>query len=136
MENSSATRLIAAVAATLFFVGCGSQDWGYLDGTVKLNGQPVGPGTISLQPIDADRAGSMASFGEDGSYSVMSAGRKEGAHTGEYLVLIHGGENFGVEETGPKPKSAIPTRYGDPNTTDLKVKITPGSQTVDFDLKP
>jgi hypothetical protein len=78
----------------------------------------------------------MASFAADGKFSVISAGRKEGAHVGEYNVLIQGGENFGTEEVGPRPKSNIPARYANPTTSDLKVTIEPGKQTVDFDLKP
>jgi hypothetical protein len=116
--------------------GCGRKDWGYLSGTVKLNGQPVGPGSIEFQPTDAVRAGAMASFGEDGNYSVFSSGRKEGAHTGEYKVVISGGEEFGLEDSGPKPKSIIPARYSNPDTTDLKVTIEAGKKVFDFEMKP
>jgi hypothetical protein len=120
----------------LLATGCGQGDWGQLSGTVLLNGQPVGPGTMVLEPVSADRAGAMASFAEDGKYSVMSAGRKEGAPTGEYQVMIHGGSSYGEETVGPKPKSAIPARYGNANTSDLKVTIESGENTFDFNLKP
>jgi hypothetical protein len=120
----------------LLSTGCGQSDWGQLSGTVLLNGQPVGPGTITLEPVSADRAGAIASFAEDGKYTVMSAGRKEGARAGEYQVMIYGGETFGEETVGPKPKSAIPARYANPNTSDLKVTIESGENTFDFNLKP
>jgi len=128
---------IGGLAALLLFVaGCGGEDWGYLEGKVKLNGTPVGPGSITLEPVDGTRAGSVGSFGEDGRYSIMSAGRKEGALPGEYRVLIHGGENFGEETGGPPPASKIPARYGDMASSDLRVTIEPGKKTLDFDLKP
>jgi hypothetical protein len=136
MANYNALPLAACVAVAILFVGCGSQDWGYLNGTVTLNGQPVGPGTITFEPVNADRSGSMASFSADGKYSVISAGRKEGAKVGEYRVLIQGGESFGAEEAGPRPASKIRPRYANPNTSDLTVTIEPGTKTVDFDLKP
>jgi hypothetical protein len=138
MVNCNAMRHLAIGAATalLMVTGCGKGDRGLLSGTVLLNGQPVGPGTISLEPLDGDRAGAIASFGEDGKYTVMSAGRKEGAPVGEYRVLIYGGEGFGEENAGPRPKSKIPARYGNPQTSDLKVTIKPGNQDFDFDLKP
>jgi hypothetical protein len=120
----------------LLATGCGQSDWGQLSGTVLLNGQPVGPGTITLEPVSADRAGAIASFAADGKYTVMSAGRKEGAPVGEYQVMIHGGDSFGEETVGPKPKSAIPPRYANPNTSDLKVTIEGGENTFDFNLKP
>jgi hypothetical protein len=124
------------LAGVVLVAGCGKSEWGYLSGTVKLNGQSVGPGTIQLQPVDDSRAGAMASFGEDGNYSVFSSGRKEGAHTGEYKVVISGGEEFGLEDSGPKPKSIIPARYSNPGTTDLKVTIEAGKKVMDFELKP
>jgi hypothetical protein len=124
------------LAALLMAVGCSSESMGELEGVVKLNGSPVGPGTITLQPIDDSRAGAMATFGEDGKYSVMSAGRKPGAPPGEYRVLIYGGEGFGEETAGPRPQSKIPVRYGQPESSNLTVKIEPGSNTMDFDLAP
>jgi hypothetical protein len=137
MESfNRAQRLTVCWLAVLLAGGCGKADWGYLSGTVKLNGQPVGPGTITFEPTDAERAGSIASFGEDGQYTVISAGRKEGARVGEYRVLIQGGSTFGEETVGPRPASKIPARYANPQTSDLKVTIESGSKTHDFELKP
>jgi hypothetical protein len=137
MASSNLARGLAVCCfAVLLAGGCGKGDWGYLSGTVKLNGQPVGPGTITFEPIDAERAGSFASFGEDGRYTVVSAGRKEGARIGEYRVLIQGGTAFGEESVGPRPPSKIPARYTNPKTSDLKVTIESGSKTHDFELKP
>jgi hypothetical protein len=129
---------IAAVGTTfalLTFAGCGG-DWGYLEGTVLLNGQPVGPGRITLQPVNRERAGATAQFGEDGKFQVVSSGRKEGAKTGEYIVTIRGGQNLSEESAGPPPPSRIPARYNSSQTSDLKVTIESGRNTVDFELKP
>ena len=138
MASGKTSRLAVTVFAGLLVIasGCGKKDWGYLSGTVKINGQPVGPGTIQLQPIDATHAGAMASFGDDGKYSVFSSGRKEGAHTGEYKVVVFSGEEFGLEDSGPKPKSNIPARYSNPDTTDLTVSIEAGKKVFDLELKP
>jgi hypothetical protein len=137
MINCSAWHFFGAAAIlTLAVAGCGEQDRGYLIGTVLVNGEPAGPGTITFQPVEAERAGAMAFFGEDGKYEVMSAGREEGAAIGEYRVLIHGGEDFGAEDTAPRPPSKIPPRYSNPRGSDLTVTIEPGTKTVDFDLKP
>jgi hypothetical protein len=120
----------------LTFAGCGGGDWGYLEGTVLLNGQPVGPGTITLQPVNRERPGAIAQFGEDGKFQVMSSGRKEGARTGEYIVTIRGGQNLSEESAGPPPPSKIPARYNSSQTSDLKVTIESGKNSVDFELKP
>ena len=138
MASCSVLRHIAfaaSFASLLFAAGCGGGDWGYLEGTVTVNGQPPGPGTIALEPVSEERAGAIGSFGEDGKYSVRSSGRKEGAPVGEYRVAIYGGENFGEEQVGPRQPSKIPTRYSNPNTSELTVTIEPGTTTADFDLK-
>ena len=130
-------RVCGEIGIALFgclIVGCNDQQWGQLEGVVTVDGAPVGPGSISLAPVDASQAGAMGSFGEDGRYAIVSAGRKEGARAGEYRVTIHGGE-FGTESGQPPAPSKIPRRYGDPSTSDLNVTIEPGRQTFDFDLK-
>jgi hypothetical protein len=138
MVSCNATRRLTGgtLVVLLMTSGCGRADWGYLEGTVLLNGQPVGPGTITLEPVEGNRAGAVASFGENGKFVVRSAGRREGAPTGEYRVLIYGGESFGEEQAGSRPQSKIPSRYSKPSATDLTVTIAPGKQTANFDLKP
>lgn len=131
-------QLIALIASVglLMACGCGKSDWGQLNGTVLLNGQPVGPGSITLEAADGLSPGAMAFFEADGKYSVLSSGRKQGAHVGEYLVTIQGGEGFGEENSGPRPKSSIPVRYASSKTSNLKVTIEPGTKDFDFELKP
>ena len=140
MANFNARRSFNYATWTLLVlaVGCGAQDRGYLTGRVLLNGEPVGPGTITLQPVNADTPGAMAFFEEDGYYKVVSSGRAEGAAVGEYRVLIDGrtSAEFGAEEVAPQPSSRIPARYSNPRSSDLTVTIEPGSKTVDFDLRP
>jgi hypothetical protein len=102
---------------------------------VQLNGASVGPGTMMLEPVEGDGPGAMATFGEDGVYSVMSAGRKEGAPTGEYRVTIHG-EDALSEGANPQAKSNIPARYAQADLSNLTVKIDPGANTKDFHLEP
>ena len=126
----SATLLVAA--------GCGGEDRGYLTGTVTLSGAPTGSGTISLEPVSGVGSGAMAFVGEDGKYSVISAGREEGAHVGEYRVKIEGGNrgDFGSEGAAPAPKSNIPARYANYETSDLKVTIESGENEFDIELQP
>lgn len=114
--------------------GCGASDRGYVTGTVRLNGQPIGPGTINLQST-SDGPGAIAQFGEDGKFKVTSSGKKEGANVGEYSVTIHG-ESFGDEVVDPKAKSIIPARYANAATSQLTLKVEPGMKEVNFDLKP
>ncbi|HEX6960375.1 MAG TPA: hypothetical protein VF175_00800 [Lacipirellula sp.] len=126
---------IGIVAAVL--VGCGGEEWAYLEGAVLLNGAPVGPGVVRFEPTQESRAGAIARFGEDGRYEAISSGRKEGLPPGEYRVAIEGGEDASSESIStPASKSAIPARYRDPSSSGLTVTVESGSQSHDFQLTP
>jgi hypothetical protein len=135
MHKHKKSRTTALLATLIVAVGCSKNDWGYLSGTVTINGQPIGPGVVSLEPVDGQHAGAIAPFGEDGKYTVISARRKKGAPIGEYRVTIHSNlKDFGFEDKGKR--AAIPSRYENPKTSELAVKVEPGTKDFDFDLKP
>ncbi len=69
-------RVIEIAGVLLLVAGCGAGDRGKVTGTVRLNGQPVGPGTINLEPTGGG-PGAMAQFGADGTFRVISSGKKE-----------------------------------------------------------
>jgi hypothetical protein len=127
--------LLSVVVVT----GCADENWGHVSGTVTLNGQPVGPGTLSFEPDDATAltaTSAIAHFGEDGKYELHSAGNKKGAAVGKYNVRIQpGGENaFGDERVDPNQKSPIPGKYLNHRTSGLTAEIQSGSQVIDFPL--
>jgi hypothetical protein len=128
------TAFAVVSISSLLLGGCGSSDWGEVTGTVRVNGQPVGPGSISLEPVEPGKPGAVARFGEDGRYTVMSSGNKEGARVAEYRVAIVGG-NAGDEVVDPNARSRIPAKYSDATTSNLTLKVEPGSKEQDFDLK-
>jgi hypothetical protein len=89
-------------------------------------------------PVSVTTPSAIAHFREDGKYTLKSAGNREGAPVGNYLVMIHGRgeEQFGDEVVDPKQKSPIPAKYLNHRVSGLKATVEPGSQTIDFDLKP
>jgi hypothetical protein len=115
--------------------GCGSSDWGEVTGTVRVNGQPVGPGSMNLEPVEPGKPGAVARFAEDGRYAVISSGNKKGARVGQYRVSIIGGA-AGDEIVDPNAKGKIPAKYGNSATSNLTLTVEPGSKEQDFDLKP
>jgi hypothetical protein len=118
----------------ILLVGCSSSDRGFVTGTVSVNGKPVGPGTITLEPIEGG-PGAHAKFAEDGKFKVTSSGKKEGAQVGEYRVAIIGGDNVD-ELADPKGRAIIPAKYGDSSKSDLTLNVEAGAKEVNFDLKP
>jgi hypothetical protein len=132
-----ATAMLVAAISTciLSLVGCGRSDWGIITGTVRVNGQPVGPGSMILEPVASGAPGAIAHFGADGKYKLMSSGKKDGARVGEYRVSITGGESAGDEVVDPKANTLIPARYSDTTTSKLTLTVEPGTKEVDFDLK-
>ena len=133
--------IIVALLSFVAVAGCGEKDWGYVEGTVMVDGQPVGPGSLMFEPIDPDQntvSAAIGHFKEDGKYLLKSAGNREGAKAGEYRVMIHSRseEKFGEEEIDPTAPSAIPARYLDYGSSGLTKTIKPGQNTIDFDLKP
>jgi hypothetical protein len=121
--------------------GCADKNWGYVTGTVTLNGQPIGPGSLMFEPDDATGVTStsaIAHFGEDGKFELHSAGNRKGAPVGKYNVMVQGGgkEDFGDERVDPNKKSPIPGKYLNHRLSGLTAEIKAGSQTIDFPLEP
>jgi hypothetical protein len=119
----------------LIVAGCGKSDWGYLEGSVLLNGKPIGPAIISLEPSDGQRAGGVGPVDENGKYKIISARKKEGVAVGDYRVTVHSNlSDFGFEQ--PNKKAAIPARYANPDTSGLTVTVERGTKQFDIELKP
>jgi hypothetical protein len=120
-------------------IGCGSSDWGYVEGIVTLEGQPVGPGTLIFEPAGPDRRSEPSAVGHlnaQGEYT-LSAGEKIGASVGEYRVTIIGGDSASFAEEMKMPEEArslIPARYQS-SEAGLTANVAPGKQTIDFELK-
>jgi hypothetical protein len=121
--------------------GCGERA-GSVEGTVTFQGKPLSSGSIVFYADDDQNdSGHIA----DGKYTV---GR---VPVGDVKVVVM---SFPVGEATKLPKGKETTKPGDPppakaekfvpipakyssrETTDLKYKITGGSQKIDIDLKP
>jgi hypothetical protein len=119
-------------------IGCGSDDWGYVEGVVTLEGQPVGPGTLIFEPVGVDRRSGPSAVGHldaQGAYT-LGAGKKKGAAVGEYRVTIMGGDSDSFAEemtTKAEAKTLIPARYQSPEAG-LTANVAAGKQVINFEL--
>jgi hypothetical protein len=126
--------LFSGLAST---IGCGNGNRSVVSGAITFNGRPVGPGTITFQPVDARNvhaATGVSRFAEDGKYQLETGRQKDGLPPGDYVVIIDG-DTTGNEREPPK-KSPIPARYLKPEISQLRESVEPGAQEINFDLKP
>lgn len=110
-----------------------------VSGTVKMSGEPVGPGTVAFVPTGAGNpaTGNVDDFGK---FTMSTNKPGDGVPPGTYKVAVtiiktpaHGDEKGNLF-----PATYLtPEKYMNAETSGLTVTVDAGkSQTVDFDLKP
>ncbi len=134
-DNFLRVTFTSAVATMLAVLsGCGA-DTAPVSGTVSLDGQRVGPGTVIFLPTVAGARSAVGTFGDDGRYLLSTFEPSDGAVVGSYRVIIQARSSseseFGEEEI---VDSQIPLIYADPQAGGLTAQVKPGSNTIDFDL--
>jgi hypothetical protein len=115
-------------------------------GQVTYRGEPLPRGQIKFFPRQADGQGLRVAVGvldQQGRYCLGTYGQGDGAIVGDFLVAIESREELPIElarrasELGPttrQPKSLVPSRYADPNTSGLTAHVEVGNNVVDFTL--
>jgi hypothetical protein len=117
-------------------------------GHVTYRGKSVPMGEIMFYPEQGHPA--TGTIGADGAYRLMTYAPGDGAIPGRYRVTIRavrftgGGhaKTFDEELRGggssapAKAEWLVPEEYSRPETTPLRVDVTPGSKVINFDLPP
>lgn len=120
----------AALAAGLFLLlaGCGGNpaqlETAPVSGRVTLDGEPVSTGVVIFTP-EQGRAG-RAELASDGTYTVGTYGRADGAVVGSHRVAVvaqEGAETGFVEDAAPV--WLVPPHYANPNTSHLEFEVRP-----------
>jgi hypothetical protein len=143
-------------AGPLIFVpwmlaGCGDDELGQrysVSGSVMRQGKPLTKGTVNFMPVDPSKG--RAATGDiqpDGSYSLTTQNRDDGALAGDYRVVISmvdiDDSKLGKMPNGMpilnrpdlvKVKNMVPPKYSDPSKTVLKFKVEPQNNTFPIDL--
>jgi hypothetical protein len=111
-----------------------------VSGTVKLNGQPVGPGSLVFEPAELtsmEAPSAVGHFQDDGQYELRGPGNRDWTPPGEYIVTVQGHAPGAAGDEGRDPnfQTQIPERY---KTRDngIKVTVEPGDNTVELNLEP
>jgi hypothetical protein len=144
-----AAMLVSLVA----IAGCGDDEFGKrysVKGTVKYKGQPVASGTITFDPLEAEKGRSASGTIEQGAYRLSTAGESDGALAGKYRVKIMSrnidysqvkanagggaGRQTDILKANKAAKDLIPSKYSTIETSGLSAEVKPESNTIDFDL--
>src|SRR5579884_1223222 len=95
MKRTVARGSLVLTLSAAFLVGCGDASrpkLGRVSGKVTYNGQPVPKGVVSFVPRSGPGAatgqGATGEIGSDGSYTLTTFDKGDGAVLGEHTVLV------------------------------------------------
>jgi len=160
LARISVLKFVACVSTSLALavvVGC-SDDTGLakrypVRGTVKYNGKPVEHGRIDFIPAKAGEGRAAAGDITNGSYSLTTATKDDGALPGSYKVTVSamdidmsstkgsagGGQAARQSKEFAKvqkdAKMLIPQKYGNVESSGLTYDVKEQSNQIDIDLK-
>jgi hypothetical protein len=144
MKRRAITSFAALSVLCIAFTGCGGGgDFGYVEGTVTLDGAPLPNALIGFYPTGG--RGSIGSTDSEGHYSLRYTANQKGASVGSHKVTISTAieeVKAGVyERTGEKReavagrKEMLDKKYQDRQRTPLTATVKPGNNPpIDFNL--
>ena len=124
-------RAVCGLAvAALVFAGCGQSETVAVTGTVTMKGQPVDKAEVLFNPKHGRFA--MGVTDSAGHFTLSTAKPGDGAVPGEYTVTL--GEYYPPDQPPKPPRgggflpSRFATKYADPGTSPLNVKVERGQK--------
>jgi hypothetical protein len=142
---------VGLLVSTVLAAGCGKEREPYkaelvaVTGVVKLGDKPLDNATVTFTPTGKTKGfGASGKTDANGSYSLTTPMGNAGVLPGEYKVSISkvvdsktgAAIDLGsLGKGGGSPKQAVPTKYSDPATTELKKTVPAGGGKIDFALK-
>jgi hypothetical protein len=126
--------------------GCGPSDTFRAEGTVTLNGKPLGDAHVWLLPMAAAHKDAtlvvrpQGRTSADGKFVLTTYLQDDGAPAGEYNAIVLHGENdpdaAPEDATKKSGRVAVPMKYKDAKTSGLQVTIKPsGTNVIPLELK-
>jgi hypothetical protein len=140
------TRFLSLVVMLLFLAGCGggkNAPTGTVTGKITYKGQPVNGAALQLIQTTGQGDSHNIPVTQEGTFNVSSV------PVGEYIVVVvpaagspmHVGKNASAEvkakadEMKITPTIPIPEKYKQRLKSDLRLTVTAGVTTQDFELK-
>jgi hypothetical protein len=116
--------------------GCGGPYDANLSGIVTLDGKAVPRGTVSFSPVNGGPL-AYSPIDSDGSYQIKT-GREVGLPSGEYVATVIANEppqqSTAPGEPPPDGKPITPEWYRSKQSSGLKYKVEPGTNTFNLEL--
>ena len=131
--------LACALAIALLAAGCSGPNAASVTGSVTLDGQPLTTGDVSFHP-DGGNGGAPAygKIDSGGNYS-LSTGTDVGLAPGKYVAVVVATKEPPqlYDKTGAEipPIPITPGKYGSTNTSDLRIEVKAGKNTVPLALQ-
>jgi hypothetical protein len=144
-ERRASSRLVAlALAATAACLACGcgrSVPLGQVEGTVRVDGQPLSQVMVVFIPADPHLPQSFGISDEEGRFELRCNDNRMGAAVGEHRVMLVDGtdgaasEGNDIDAAGiPPAANRIPAIYNRADKTPLRQSVASGAQTIAIDI--
>ncbi len=133
--------LMAVMLGTIVAGGCGGGSdlsLAPVYGTVTYQGKPLSHGEVVFTPIEGTVGPqAVGHIQSNGAFRVQTA-NQSGAIVGQHRITVHCREE-GTEEQRRDmnfiPKSLIPAKYSNANTSDLRHEVRSGDNEVPIELE-
>jgi hypothetical protein len=97
-------------------------------GQVEMGGKPVSGGFVRTKFLDGARGTALGPLGEDGRFELNTEDAS-GAFVGRHKVMVY------LMDNSFPPKSLIPEKYTQPETTPLTIEVTSTPERNHFVIK-
>lgn len=98
-------------------------------GQITLEGRPISGGFVAFHSTIGEKtqaARPTAWADKEGNFSLTTFRGGDGAPAGEYVVTVTCQQTIGSGENAPLTPNLLPSRYSDPRTSDLHVRVAEG----------
>jgi len=127
-------RALLAILAVIVVAGCGqgNKDFGYVSGTVTLDGNSLAGARVEFQPEKGPPSCGVTD--SRGAYTLMVGNCQRGAKVGRHTIRIttlrpKSNDPHAKRDSAPE---RIPAKYN--TRSNLSREVAPGSNRIDLEL--
>src|SRR5262245_37433728 len=126
------------VACILVVSGCSGPNAASVTGSVTLDGQPLDNANVAFYPDGGNGAPANGQSDANGNYT-LSTGTDAGLSPGKYIAIVIKTKDppQPYDKTGAEipPIPITPAKYGSTTTSDLRVDVKPGKNSIPLALQ-